>query len=109
MGLWLSSYSLRPLEELPAMEALDVATELEEITTGSCWLCAELLLGLAVELEFGVGAVELPGTATLDELLAEAFCELDWAFFPTDEEDLPDGDEISGFSCGSSDAELSPI
>ena len=109
MGLWLSSYSLRPLEELPAMEALDVAMELEEITAGSCWLCAELLLGLAVELEFGVGAVELPGTATLDELLAEAFCELDWAFFPTDEEDFSDLEDISEFSCGSSDAGSSLI
>lgn len=107
MGLWLSSYSLRPLEELPAMDALDVATELEEITTGSCWLCAELLFGVVV-LESGVGEAELPGTAALD-LPEGVACELDWAFFPTDEEDLPDGDEISGFSCGSSDAELSPI
>ena len=91
------------------MEALDVATELEEITAGSCWLCAELLVALTVELEFGVGEVELSGTAALDELLADAFCELDWAFFPTDEEDFSDGDEISGSSCGSSDAELLPI
>ena len=86
-----------------------MATELEEITAGSCWLCAELLVALTVELEFGVGEVELSGTAALDELLADAFCELDWAFFPTDEEDFSDGDEISGSSCGSSDAELLPI
>ena len=57
MGLWLSSYSLSPLEELLVAEAVEVATLLEE--SAGIWDGAELLECLVDELLTGFELLEV--------------------------------------------------
>lgn len=81
MGLWLSSYSLRPLdedasmvlEELDAKNALDNAVDDELIAK----IVPELLAGVIAELEIGAFAEELAAPIALE--LVGAAVESFWA------------------------------
>lgn len=115
MGLWLSSYSFRPLEEFAVIEAFEMATELDDFAAGICCEFAELLFGAFAELD-GLGVVDaveeelLEVAATLDLPFSGESGLLESADFPVDVEDLSDGGKMPGSfgsSNGSVEVELS--
>ena len=72
-ALWLSSYSVSPLDEekLVEMVELEMAIELEDCS-GGIWAGAELLAGALAELESGAGEEELSGSPALESELESA-------------------------------------
>jgi hypothetical protein len=72
-ALWLSSYSVSPLDEekLVEMVELEMAIELEDCS-GGIWAGAELLAGAIAELESGADEEELSGSLALESELESA-------------------------------------
>lgn len=72
-ALWLSSYSVSPLDEekLVEMVELEMAIELEDCSGGT-WAGVELLAGATAELESGAGEEELSASLALELALVSA-------------------------------------
>ena len=107
MGLWLSSYSSRLLDDDCAVDVFDVAVELEE--SAGCSGVVELLISEMTELESAIGEEELLRLFTLDEPGTGAVCELEISENSTEEDKNCAGGRLLEFSWGPIDDELSLI